>query len=144
MKGAPLWRGLLIAVVIALVGVALWLGQGHELRVAATQPVAERKVGAASRNAANFIVQMSSGVSRVRLYDASVVEGPWEESRDTTAEWHGKWRVMPALLGVQVEAQPAAGEQRVFVKLIIEPDGGEALVRVFDGVGGFEEQWEIP
>ena len=77
-----MWRGLWIAVAIAMVGAALWLGQGSRVdgtgslraNVASERVVPVQDV--------HFIVQVSPGIARVRLFDAAAAEPAWEQKWD--------------------------------------------------------------
>lgn len=143
MKGAPLWRGLWIAVAIALVGGLLQVGQGarrEKFESTATKGSGESM----PEPAAHFVVQPSPGVARVRLYDAAAAQPTWELKWEAAHEWRGHWERLPSVIGVQVEVEPAARSQRVFVKIAIEPDGSDSITRVFDGIGDVDERWELP
>lgn len=145
VKGSPLLRALLVAVVVVVVGVALQMHIGK--RWLDGQPVArdegqtyiEGKVAVDERFP--FELQLSAGAKRVILQQGELLV---VDHRDVVSELRGEFLAMEGPIFVLIQWADGSRAPRYFAKLRIDPPGKESVEHVFDSAGEIADVWELP
>ena len=143
MRGFPLLRTLLTALVLTLAALPLWRitrNQGENLPGVGN--AASRNSTAAVTMSVPFTMTLSATASRIIIRDETG-STLWQSESPVSAQIDGLWSRLPSSVLIEISWSESSAP-RYFAKLRLDPPGRSSLTHVFDAAADIDDLWELP